>query len=412
MNKVLIEIISPHTLSFFTRLAATLVKTGATVHFATNRLDLYRRARVSGFPVFLIRRHAPNPTTPDLSENPLVRLGAYTLHQASALYTSSAEAFRRLHVQHAYTHLFIFSGNDISQQGLAAVARTFGVKTLFFEIGNIEGKTFVDPKGVNARSLLYENPAILEPFAASDSDYRRWRDHYLEKKAHAHVIPQARRRHSSRETLEGLRDKLVRHAGNSSGLTCYAQPSLLRRSIADRLAAFHPITLDTADLDKSPFLFYPMQVSNDSQILLNSGTDNIAAIRHVAAIAAQRKQRLLVKPHPAEPSARLLRRVADLRDELDFALVDNNTFHLIKAAAAVFTINSTVGLEALIMDKPVTFLGQSLFAHFRDNHDFLMRYILGYLLNVSVFGDDPVSEETVQRLFERANIASTRETQP
>lgn len=407
MKTILIEIISPHTLCFFTRLAAALARTGATVHFATSRLDLHVRARASGYPVFLIRRHAPDSATPDLTGNPLVRLGAYTPRQASALYASAAGSFRHLHARHAYTHLFIFSGNDISQQGLSATARALGVKTLFFEIGNIEGKTFVDPQGVNARSLLYEKPVILDAFDVRDEDFRQWRDRYLAKKAQVHVIPQARRRRSRRETLEGLRDKLIRATGNITGLTCNAQPAPLRRSIADRLAALRPIALDTVALDASPFLFYPMQVSNDSQVLLNSDMDNIAAIRHVAAIAARQNLRLLVKPHPAEPCAGVLRRVAALRRELGFTLVNNNTFHLLKAASAVFTINSTVGLEALIMGTPVTFLGRSVFAHFNGNRAYLPRYILGYLVDASVFGADPIPETTVHRVLERAGFGES-----
>lgn len=404
MNKVLIEILSHHTLDFFTRIARALTNTGATVHFATNELDLYFHARTSVYPVFLLRRHASQPATPDLAGNQLVKIGAYTRDRAMTMYASAAESFRRLHARHAYTHLFIFNGSNISQQGLAASASAMGVRTLFFEIGNIEGKTFVDPKGVNARSLLYEKPSLLDSFTIADDEYRIWRSQYLDKKAHAHVIPQARRRRAPWEILKGQRDKCIRRIGTISGLTSHVRIAQFRRSIADRLASMHPLSYDTVTLDESPFIFFPMQVSTDSQIMLNSDFDNIAAIRHIAGLAKQRKLRLLVKPHPAERSDALLRRVADLRGELDFALVTDNTFHLMKTAAAVFTINSTVGLEALIMDKPVTFLGSSLFSYFTDNRDYLISYLLGYLVNASVYGNDPISKETIHQILGRADI--------
>lgn len=402
-HRVLIEIISPHTMRFFIRLAAAITAAGGAVHFVTGRLDLYRRARTTGYPVFLLRRHAPEPGTPDMSDHELVRIQAYTPSQAAILHASGATTFRLLHERNRYTHLFIFSGNGIAQQGLATTARALGVKTLFLEIGNIDGKTFADPQGVNAKSRLFHTPSILDSFPVPDAEFQQWRSTYLAMKMQSHTIPQAHRRQSRREALAGMGDKLVRAVGNLSGLTAWWQPALQESAFADCKAAHRPPAFDDVSLQAQPFVFYPMQVSHDSQVMLNSHIDNLGAIRYAAAEAARKNKRLLVKPHPAEPSATLLHTVARLREELHFSLVNNNTFHLLKAASEVITINSTVGLEALIMEKPVTFLGKSLFAHFNDSPHYLASYILGYLVDTAVFGNSPVPPSTVTVILTRAD---------
>ena len=68
---------------------------------------------------------------------------------------------------------------------------------------------------------------------------------------------------------------------------------------------------------------------------------------------------------------------------------------LIKAADRVITINSTVGMEALLYHKPVEILGRAFYQHF-DNER-LKKYIHHYLFTgVEVRAETPIPEATAR----------------
>ncbi len=143
-----------------------------------------------------------------------------------------------------------------------------------------------------------------------------------------------------------------------------------------------------------------MQVSNDSQVLLNSDVDNESAIRHAAEVARRRGCGLLVKPHPAEPDAAFIERIAALQSELGFLLVGGNTFQLIRQARHVVTINSTVGLEALLLGRSVEFLGRTYFRYLVDERR-LAQYVMGYLVDIDYFSERQVPQAQVKALIRR-----------
>lgn len=115
------------------------------------------------------------------------------------------------------------------------------------------------------------------------------------------------------------------------------------------------------------FVFYPMQVVHDSQLLLHSpvwGNDHarvIAALRDQLA-AMHPPRPLVVKFHPQE--SRIVQiRLAALRGrfpEVTF-IRQRAATELIRKAAVVVTINSSVGFEAVALDKPVVVLGQAFY---------------------------------------------------
>ncbi len=115
------------------------------------------------------------------------------------------------------------------------------------------------------------------------------------------------------------------------------------------------------------FVFYPLQVVHDSQLLLHSpvwGNDHgrvIAAVRdRLAAMSPPRS--LVVKFHPHENRIAQIRLDALRRRFPDVTFVRQRTAtELIRRAAVVVTINSSVGFEALALDKPLVVLGQAFY---------------------------------------------------
>ena len=105
------------------------------------------------------------------------------------------------------------------------------------------------------------------------------------------------------------------------------------------------------------YIFIPLQVNADTQVLVHSGYENIQAfIYHVEKTfyAEQNNVSLVFKPHPMDK-------------EMEYAfdsrsiVVDSDTNTLIQGSEFIITINSTVGFEAIQHYKAVIVLGEAFY---------------------------------------------------
>ncbi len=116
---------------------------------------------------------------------------------------------------------------------------------------------------------------------------------------------------------------------------------------------------------------------------------------------------MVVKIHPAENSTRALTSLRDelreLRKQHDIVLSDANTNDLISGAELVYTINSTVGLEAIILKRPVRILGRARYKPFATDHALLRAYVLGYLVDIDYFGSEDITAEQLTEVLKRGS---------
>lgn len=107
------------------------------------------------------------------------------------------------------------------------------------------------------------------------------------------------------------------------------------------------------------YIFVPMQVPSDMQILAHSPwiRDMVHFYEVLAHLADQHPDcQLIIKEHPSFP----LSIRARVRPHPRIAFANHNdTRALIEGAEAVITINSTVGLESLLLGKKVITLGNA-----------------------------------------------------
>ena len=68
--------------------------------------------------------------------------------------------------------------------------------------------------------------------------------------------------------------------------------------------------LNTKKLPKN-FVYFPLQVADDTNILLRSRYDNIASIKKTLAFADKKSMPLVIKLHPAEKSHLFLKELYD-----------------------------------------------------------------------------------------------------
>jgi capsular polysaccharide export protein len=112
-------------------------------------------------------------------------------------------------------------------------------------------------------------------------------------------------------------------------------------------------------IDFENFIFIPLQVNYDSQIIYFSPwiKSMFELIEIVKDIAKKSDLKFVFKAHPSD-------RVSDyskIKLSKNIYFATNPTSELIKKAKAVITINSSVGIEALLFKKKVITLGEAFY---------------------------------------------------
>lgn len=201
----------------------------------------------------------------------------------------------------------VWGGQSVDVRAAQEAAHDAGLHCFVFECGLLPDTTTCDPKGVNYANSVPRNPSF----------YRN----YLQKSA--------------------LPTQLVQRRGS-------------RESV--------PVSLP------EKYFFVPFQVKLDSQVLLYSPW--IRSMEHLYDVVveawreslAEQGIGLVFKRHPScKQSYRHLREDAERTPGICFA--DGNlTQELIDRSLGVLTVNSSVGLEGVLRDRPVLALGDACYA--------------------------------------------------
>ena len=248
------------------------------------------------------------------------------LHQESTLRRIAKRVFT-----HVYQYLeanridmvCVWNGNTVERAAAMEAAKAYGAKTCFFENGLLPNTTTLDPQGVNASGILSRKPADF--FRSIQIDRNKLDALFSEKLT---VRAQKKRWYKKKK----------------------AQPAVLP---------------ETPDLD-TPYIFVPFQVHDDTQIIIHSPYVNnmtqftewiAAAVRQYNAMH-HKNLRIIIKEHPSDQGRQNYDFLRTQYPEITF-LKQFSTEQLIEHAAAIVTVNSTVGMEALMKHKDVIALGNA-----------------------------------------------------
>lgn len=296
------------------------------------------------------------------------------------------------------TVIFVWNGCSVAGEVVRQLQKEYKeIKALFFEISNIPGKIFVDPEGVNAQSLLYRIPSRLDGFSSpEDGEYREWKDDYIKSKKLKKIIPQAEA--AQKLSLSHAIDLCLMPTIGYRTFTKNSMKKKLATAILSRrsLSAKHLKKFHKHVDPKPPYIFIPLQVSNDTQLLLNTKVTTLEMI----AFCLEGEERVVIKPHPVEPFPDFIND-SFLREHDRLSLTSKNTMDLIAESSRVCCINSTVGLEALILDKEVRFFGNSVFSSFNEVR--LKKYVMSYLIDIDFFSSSQLSKVAVKQVYKRLN---------
>jgi capsular polysaccharide biosynthesis protein len=158
-------------------------------------------------------------------------------------------------------------------------------------------------------------------------------------------------------------------------------------------------------LPSHPYVYYPLHVPTDFALTVRSPEylDQYALLDYVAKVLPL-THTLVLKEHPALVGAVDRRRIRSLlRANGNVALLDPtlNNYTVMKSAAAVLTVNSKSGAEALLVGTPVIATGDSFYASsgLVETVDRLS-CLEGALREVLDGRRSPFSEEAVEAFFQ------------
>lgn len=259
----------------------------------------------------------------------------------------------------------LFNGYHWIDQVTKYLAEKKGLKVYYFEDGLFRPITVtLDQKGINAESSISRDPQFYDSVVV---DHER-----LKKYLYKPEVPL---------NLKVKKESLVKVAivkflsmlGSFIQLhpNYYVHINLIQ-AVKYFLFKFRFSRRQKDDIVfPDEFIFVPFQVTRDTQIFYNSpnisNMEQFLDLVYDAVLRFNRENRrnlkIIVKEHPEDMSRNnyknLKRRYRNVK-EIIF-VQKYNVKHIIKKSAAVITINSTVGIEALAKEKRVITLGEALY---------------------------------------------------
>lgn len=198
-----------------------------------------------------------------------------------------------------------WNGTKFPQNIGVKIAKFYSKKTLFFENGVLPNTTTADFKGVNALNSMPRNTLFLKNF-----------------------IPKKK-----------LPTQLI-----------------ARKEEATRIKNYIKLPQN--------FIFVPFQVSYDTQIIYHSPwiKSMTEFFELINLISKELKIHFILKEHPSDKSAnyKYLHKQVKTNEYIAFAN-SISTQELIQKSDAIITINSSVGIEALLFEKKVIVLGEAFY---------------------------------------------------
>ena len=257
--------------------------------------------------------------------------------------------------------VILWAGVKMNSALAAGAARHLRVRTCFIEKGLYPRSLQVDQAGVNARSswrdrlLASDSAQPLQPLEYFQSLLAK---EWSFRQPLQSVGKLAKVRYFLRERqFAALSEKIY------DSLVSFQRRRLFKSQSEWKLNDPKGESTRTSVAELG-YVFLPLQVSDDAQILCHggwiSGNKMLMEVVASAAMSVDPGLQVVVKPHPTEYRNLDYKSVADMYPNVLWS--EDGTLELIRSAALVVTINSTVGFEALLFQKPVIVLGDAAYA--------------------------------------------------
>lgn len=311
-----------------------------------------------------------------------VDVDKYSLNDARGIYHATKAILSRLELDRDD---IVFGGSGLHVQDLAIKDHhQGGFKKLFSEIANIPGKTFFDKIGANLISDFYSKNKINTQCSIQDTSFlNNWLKNQKEIKSKSNYKPPQSSSNSIFTYLSNTSKDLAFGFSSVSALKLTRMSFTTFKKFIDK--KFNDKKSDkTLGNIKRKYIFHPLQVSTDTQLLYNSRYDNLGSIKYYKKVAENLDLDLVIKYHPAEKNHVEKEEIYQFCLANDIVISDLNTIDLLESAELVGVNNSTVGLEAILLGKEVQFIGETFYKKLLEK-DWLYYYLFDYLVDIDFF---------------------------
>lgn len=219
--------------------------------------------------------------------------------------------------------VIVWNGDALEAALPICLARKLGIKTIFMENGYFPGTVVMDTQGVNAKNSLPRNRDFYENLSIDEEKLKQ---------------------------LKGINPEYRKLRGENK----------LDDNVIQKETKLLP--------DK--FIFLPFQVHTDTQVLINSPVikdmEQLLKVAYQGVEEFNRKHgldyRLVVKEHPSDHGRIDYSQLKEEYSEKGVIFLKKIPMkEVLKKAELVITLNSTVGIEALLYGKPVLTLGDAFY---------------------------------------------------
>lgn len=238
--------------------------------------------------------------------------------------------------------------------------RSEKIQVGFFELSNVPGLYQLEPYGANAKSIwnIANDLIAVEEVINNNSPFR---NNFAEafKSKEKQILPP--------QIFAGKQANLVQIIdiiwGYISGVHVVRRSVIFR--IYDRLLReiyIRKIRSLESTRGLSKYIFVPLQVSIDTNLICGSDHNNFDLIVRAMTRAKIDHSIVLVKLHPGERSGYFLKKLYDFaKKTAGVYFVDSAIKELVKNSNGTVTINSSVGWEAILYDQKVEVLGNCFY---------------------------------------------------
>jgi len=276
--------------------------------------------------------------------NPPLHVVKMFKNECEAKYIGS-ESLPLFFQEQAIDSLLLWNGSN--NLFFTQCARACNVKTWFFENGYLSNTLQMNRLGVNA-SVAYNTNDVEElysfAFPESDLNLSNFEIKHLDKLTLKNYLLSKLKQSKQQNTLVDFyhvfQDKLRK----------------LLRSLVFKYGYSEPIS----NLMSKPYILFPLQVNDDTQIVQNSPhKDMYQILDTLAPLMVASSYHLVIKEHPEELTFTRYKKYLKYKNVHLTKQADLNS--LIENAACIVTVNSSVGLQAIQKNKKVITLGDSFY---------------------------------------------------
>lgn len=224
------------------------------------------------------------------------------------------------------------------------VCRELKIKTFFFEHGYVPNTIQMDTKGVNSNASFAKlsYPELIN-FSYQEDEFLPYNEFIFKELKYSMLTRYLYRLSDSRY---------------NSFLKGYIRKKKNISKAGKRFSSFEFSNIDFIKNEK--FIFFPLQVNSDTQIVLNSRYSSMYnVLEEVLPKLVNTGYKVILKEHPMETEPVSYDAFIDNKNV--FLVQKANLDELIEKSEFVVNVNSSVGFQAIKKYKKVLLLGESFY---------------------------------------------------